>query len=94
MQALWKYYDEYSEEMEACSSERVMERVEAVAILENEFGGEIKIHHTNNSKLLRIEAHLLAAQIKHAISCLHNHLLKKQEKRKHGLGALIKRKYS
>ncbi|MBZ4023460.1 hypothetical protein CKO11_13435 [Rhodobacter sp. TJ_12] len=93
-QALRKYYDEYSEEMKACSSVEERQAEDNVAILEKEFGGEIKIHHTNNAKLLRIEAHLFAAHIKHGISCLHEHLLKKQEKRKRGLGALIKRKYS
>ena len=74
-------------------SEREMKREEIVAILDKEFGGEIKIHHANNAKLLRIEANCFAERIKHGILCLHRHLLQKKDKRKHGLGALIKRKY-
>ena len=92
-QALWKYYDEYSNEMEDNLSEREMKSEEIVAILDKEFGGEIKIHHANNAKLLRIEANCFAERIKHGILCLHRHLLQKKDKRKHGLGALIKRKY-
>lgn len=93
-QAMWKYYDEYSKELEALSPEREMDRKSVVAMLDEEFGGEIKIHYSNNTKLLKIEANCFAERIKYGISCLHEHLLKKQEKRKNGLAALIKRKYS
>jgi hypothetical protein len=94
MQALRKYHTEYVDDMESVSIDREMERKEAASILQNEFGGEVKIHHKNNEKLRRVEAHVFANRIKSGISCLHRHLLNKQEKRKLGLGAMIKRRYS
>ena len=41
---------------------------EAIAILDDEFNGAIKIHHTNNSKLIKVEAHVNAERIQYAIS--------------------------
>ena len=51
------------------------------------------MHHTNNQKLKKIGASLYADQVKVSISCLRQHLDAKQEKRKRGLGALIRSKY-
>ena len=93
-QAHWKYYDEYPRLLEEGVPERKMEGDEVVALLDGKFGGEIKIHHTNNSKLIEVEANVFARRIKNAVSCLYEHLKKKQEKRKHGLGALIRSNYS
>lgn len=92
-QALFKYNEEYADKLDMKFPERQMKQEEFSKIIENEFGGEIKIHHKNNKKLLRIEEDIFAEIIKNGITALHNHLIKKQEKRKHGLGALIKRKY-
>lgn len=93
-QAVWKYSNEYAAEMSARLPEREVDRRKAASILEKEFGGEIKIHHTNNEKLLKIGANYFAGQIKTGISCLHKHLTQAQELRRRGLGALIKREYS
>ena len=65
-----------------------------VGILRQEFGGEIKIHHTNNERLNRAGACRFAANIKDAISLLRQRLEAKQDKRKRGLGALILKKYA
>ena len=93
-QAHWKYYDEYPEQLEEVGSAREMERDEVVAVLDSKFGGEIKIHHTNNAKLVEVEANIFARRVKLAISCLRDHLEAKQAKRKQGLGALIRQRYS
>lgn len=93
-QALWKYYDEYSSLLEEKVPEREIERDELVKLLDGKFGGEIKIHHTNNAKLIQVEASVFAQRIKCAVTCLVDYLEKKQEKRKQGLGALIRRNYS
>lgn len=93
-QAHWKYYDEYPEELKQVDSELEMGRDEAVALLDRKFGGEIKIHHTNNAKLIEVEANVFARRVKRAISCLLGHLEAKKAKRKQGLGALIRKKYS
>ena len=92
-QAHWKYYDEYPEQLEEVGTAREMERDEVVALLDGKYRGEIKIHHTNNAKLVEVEANVFARRIKRAISCLRDHLEAKQAKRKQGLGALIRRKY-
>jgi len=63
-------------------------------LLDEKFGGEIKIHHSNNAKLIEIDIHRYSIQIKSSITCLRQHLEAKQEKRKNGLGALIRRSYS
>ena len=92
-QALLKYRDEipskYTESYTASANRRERE----AAILGGEFSGEVKIHHTNNLKLRRIGADRYATQIKVAISSLRQHLEAKQEKRKRGLGALIRGEY-
>jgi len=93
-QAHWKYYGEYSEQLEEVASAREMEKDEVVALLDSKFGGEIKVHHTNNAKLIEVEANILARRVKRAISCLRAHLEAKQAKRKQGLGGLIRQKYS
>ncbi|NOR62282.1 MAG: NACHT domain-containing protein [Rhodobacteraceae bacterium] len=65
----------------------------ATSVLDAKYGGKIKIHHTNNLKLIEIEAHIFAERIKQTISCFRAHLEQKQEKRKKGLGSLIRKKY-
>ncbi len=65
---------------------------EAIAILDDEFNGAIKIHHTNNSKLIKVGAHVNAERIQYAISSLRQHLEQKQQKRQKGLGAMLRRK--
>lgn len=93
-QANWKYYDEFSKQLEDAVPERQMERDDVLELLDRKFGGEIKIHHTNNSKLLEVEANVTARRIKSAISLLRKHLEAKQAKRKKGLGTLIRQAYS
>lgn len=93
-QAQRKYFKEYPQQLEELVSARKMEREEVVDLLDNKFGGKIKIHHTNNAKLVEVEANVYAQHVKAAISCLHDHLEAKQAKRKQGLGALIRKRYS
>lgn len=93
-QSVWKYRDELPDSLEERNPDVEMSRESIIEIIDREFGGEIKVHHTNNAKLIRIEAHLYAERITQAISCLRKHLEAKQEKRKRGLGSLIRRKYS
>ena len=65
-----------------------------IDIISQEFGGEIKFHHTNNEKLKRIDADHFAKEIKNTISLLRQHLEVTQDKRKRGLGAMIRSKYA
>ena len=67
-------------------------KIDAVR-LRDEFGGKIKIHHTNNEKLRRVGASDVAATIRNEISELREHLEAKQGKRKRGLGALMRKRY-
>ena len=94
-QAMSKYRDEiflnYVESVSVEERERKARRHNA--ILREEFGGEIKIHHTNNKKLKKIGAGEFALNIQRSISLLREHLEEKQEKRKRGLGSLIRSKY-
>ena len=92
-QALLKYRDEISYKYTESYQENPNDRKLNFEILHKEFGGSVKIHHTNNQKLRRIGAVLYATQIKVAISYLRQHLDGKQKKRKRGLGALIRSKY-
>lgn len=93
-QALSKYKHEYSEQLEEVGNAHKMEQDEVSALLDGKFGGEIKVHHTNNTKLVEVEANIFAQRIKRAISCLRDHLEAKKAKRKQVLSALIRHKYS
>lgn len=93
MQAILKYRRDISFEFGESTEEMERRREEVVNVLIGEFGGEIKIHHTNNEKLIQVGASLFAGQIKTAITLLRGHLESKQEKRKRGLGALIRSSY-
>ena len=55
---------------------------------------ELKIHHSNNEKLKLVGADHTAVRIKTVISNLRHLLEDKQNKRKLGLGALIRSKYA
>lgn len=93
-QAEWVYRDEYAEVLEDINSEFEKKPDEKASILMTKYGGAVKIHHTNNPKLLELEANVTGQRIKRAISCLRDHLEKRQKRRKQGLGALIRREYS
>ena len=92
-QARWKYGDEISYVSEDSAQQRKEMLNKNLPILIKEFGGEIKIHHTNNDKLRKIEVDRFAARVKDSILRLRKHLEAKQEKRKRGLGVLIRNKY-
>lgn len=63
-------------------------------LLKEKFGGEVKIHHANNEKIVEIGGDGLAEIIKTAIGKMREHLQKLQLKRKQGLGAIMKKRYS
>ena len=92
-QAMSKYRHEISWAPTEFPEERERRSERRVAILKKEFGGVIKIHHTNNKKLKKVDVSDFAGEIKMAISSLQQHLEAKQEKRKRGLGSLIRSKY-
>ena len=94
LQANLKYHDVISHKLEENARERESKYTKDVEILSQEFGGEIKFHHTNNKKLGRVNANHFAREIKNAISHWHQHLQAKQDKRKRGLGSLIRNKYT
>ena len=93
-QALWKYDDEYSDGDRSMPYEYILDQSEIFGILDKNFGGEIKIHHTNNKKLILVESTVFACRIKFSISRLRRHLESKQVKRKKGLGSLMRKNYS
>ena len=93
LQARQKYHNEISSEF-GDTHLRTKDKAKIDAsILREEFDGELKIHHANNSKLKRINASNVAEQIKNSMSLLRQHLETKQKNRKSGLGVLIRRKY-
>ena len=92
-QAMLKYRDEISWKPIESSAGRKRKSKRQHSILKREFGGEIKLHHTNNKKLIKIAVSGFAAEIKMAMSLLRRHLEEKHEKRKRGLGLLIRREY-
>lgn len=93
-QALWNYRDGTSYSFDPPAPKQEMDQEERIKILGEKYGDEIKIHHTNNAKLVEIEAHHYAQHIKDALTSLRQHLEEKEEKRKGGLGALIRHSYS
>ena len=93
-QAMRKYREEVFRKLGVNLDERRDRIREEATVLSEEFGGEVKIHHTNNAKLRKIGAAEVAAEMQLAISLFRKHLEEMQEKRKRGLGALIKRKYA
>lgn len=70
------------------------EQEKFVMILEEKYGGEIKIHHQNNEKLREVGVHNFADRLKCVINKFTLHLEDLQKKRKIGLGAMIKKNYS
>ena len=92
-QTMGKYRDVISSKFEEAAQERDGRFKIMVDILLQEFGGEIKFHHTNNKKLRRVGADHFAEEIKNTISFLRQYLEETQDKRKRGLGALIRSKY-
>ena len=64
-----------------------------LGILEDRYGGEVKIHHRNELKLIDIGAHQFALTIQKTIAILLKHLRSLQSKRKSGMNALIKKRY-
>ena len=91
-QAMTKYREELPLE-NIFQPESKEQKKKHFQILANEYGGHIKIHHTNNTKLKKVGANSTAVQCKSAISLLRQHLEAKQEKRRLGLGALIRNQY-
>lgn len=92
-QARWKYRDVISCKSEEATRERENRITKIAAGLLQEFGGTIKIHHTNNNKLRRVNVDYLTKEIKNLISLLRQHLEVTHDKRERGLGALIQSKY-
>ena len=89
----WKYCNEIFPRPEETSREREERLKREIALLREEPGGEIKIHHTNNRKLRRVGVGQLASEIRKYIGHLRQHLEAKQEKRERGLGALMRKSY-
>jgi hypothetical protein len=83
-QALGKYRDESSYDFGPTGSVQEVNQEEPIKLLVEKFGGKIKMHHANNAKLVKIEAHHYAQHIKDTIDCLHQHLESKQEKTQRG----------
>jgi hypothetical protein len=92
-QATIKYAEHLSPDLINSLHTRPSDYQSLVAILDKEYGGEIKIHHANNKKLVHIRSDHRATEMKQAITELRAHLEQKQMKRKRGLGALIRRHY-
>lgn len=92
-QARSKYRDVIFSEFKETAEERESRFTKMVEILSREFDGEIKIHHTNNEKLKKVDDSYLAKEIKNTISLLRQHLEAMQDKRKRGLGALMRNNY-
>ncbi len=92
--AEWKYRDEMQDESEGNPQEKVGRLDGELRILERDFGGTIKIHYTNNKKLIRIGAGRFAKRVCDSILRLRRHLEARQDKRKRGLGLLIRREYN
>lgn len=67
--------------------EEISNRIEAV------YGGRIKIHHTNNDKLIDVGCDLYAERMKRSLSVFLSDLEAVQKKRKNGLGELVRGKY-
>ena len=92
-QASWKYRD-YTLDAFSQASEAQEKRIrEEIEVLTSEYGGEVKIHYANNKKLIKVGACRYARQIKESIALLRQHLEAKQERRKRGLGGLIRSRY-
>ena len=93
-QAMGKYRDEMSYRPAEPREEAKERSKNRALVLSGEFGGELKMHHTNNKKLRKIDVGSFVTEVKTAISLLRRHLEEKQEKRKRGIGLLIRSKYA
>ncbi|OWY05152.1 hypothetical protein B6V75_03190 [Thioclava sp. F1Mire-8] len=93
-QAQIRYYRNYCDKFDECDLHRNLTTKEVVDLLRATYGGQIKIHHTNNKKLVDINANYHARRIKESLFLLCEHLETKQAKRKEGLGSLIRRHYT
>ena len=92
-QACWNYRDQIPLDVGGIGfAEDDSKRM--ASIVQNRFGGKIKIHHTNNAKLIEAGGVKLAEKCRHAISCLRQHLEEKQDRRQHGLAEMIRRNYA
>ena len=89
-----KYRNVIQFEVENFTKDREKKQRKEAEVLKNDFGGIVKIHHTNNKKMVRIGVNEYAGHIRRTISLLRVHLEKKIEKRKQGLGALMRKKYT
>lgn len=88
-------YEKYRESAPSQAEENSQEKHEKeTRIFRDEFGGELKIHHTNNARLVKIGANRFARSIKRGISLLRQELEARQAKRNRGLGALIRKEYA
>ena len=92
-QALGTYRDVAWVKSKESPAERKRQVAKHVNILRDDYGGELKIHHRNNDKLRRIGASQQALRIGESISRLRRHLEEKQERRRRGLGMLLRKKY-
>ena len=91
-QARLNYGDELDLDEGTAVSRDDAERM--ATIVQEKFGGKIKIHHTNNAKLIEAGTVKAAVRIRHAVSCLRQHLDAKQDMRKKGLAAMMRRSYA
>ena len=92
-QAVHKYRDKISNDSNKNFPERNLEPEMEAKILSDEFGGKLKIHHTNNAKLKKLDSSYFATKLKLNISDLHQLLKEKQRKRERGIGMLIRGEY-
>lgn len=91
--ALWKYYDIFGQNLERLVPANELDPKERYDLLNSKFGNQIKIHHTNNKKLIEIGANQFAERIKVALNLLAEHLEQKAKLRCEGINSLISSAY-
>ena len=78
----------------AAATEPTFDDATHAETLASKYGGEIKIHHRNNMKLLEIGASEFASKIKNRLIALKAHLERRHLARRRSLSTLIRDRYS
>lgn len=92
-QALWRYRDCYKERLEVVVSDKSLTTQEVAEILDSKFNGEVVFSRSCNPALIEIGACVFAERIKVAIQALCEELTARNDRRKKGVGSLIRRTY-
>jgi hypothetical protein len=87
------YYDEVMAGVEDDLPGRNIDLDERVDLVDAKFHGEIKIHHTNNKRLLEVGVERHAARLKLSLERLEAHLADLQARRTSGVGSMLRAKY-